>query len=192
MANHRAAAEVLLFWFGEGEAYGKRDKRWFVKDQAFDKLIRDRFLGLYEALAAGSCRDWLQRPDSCLARVLVLDQFPRNMFRGTPRAFATDAAALDAARHGLAQGFDRAMLPVERMFLYLPFEHSESLADQIEACRLMEPLRAFAETADAYDYALRHRDIIERFGRFSHRNSILGRASTPEEIEFLKQPGSGF
>ena len=192
MANHRGAAEVLLFWFGEGEAHGKRHKRWFEKNPAFDSSIRERFLGLYEALAAGGGRDWLERADSCLARILVLDQFPRNMFRGTPRAFATDAPALEAARHAVASGFDAGMLPVERMFAYLPFEHSESLADQVEACRLMEPLRAFAETSDAYDYALRHRAIIERFGRFCHRNAILGRPSTPEEIEFLKEPGSGF
>jgi uncharacterized protein (DUF924 family) len=192
MTNHPGPAEVLFFWFGEGEAYGKRHRRWFAKDAAFDAAIRERFLALYEEFAAGRRRDWLEDAAACLARIVVLDQFPRNMFRGTPRAFAADALALEAARHALAHGHDRGMLPVERMFAYLPFEHSEALADQIEACSLMQPLLAFAETADAYDYAVRHREIIERFGRFCHRNAVLGRPSTAEEAEFLRQPGSGF
>ena len=122
----------------------------------------------------------------------MLDQFPRNMFRGSARAFATDSLALEAARHTLARGYDRGMLPVERMFAYLPFEHSEALEDQLRACQLTAPLAAFPETDDVYRYALRHRDIVQRFGRFPHRNAILGRASTPEETAFLREPGSGF
>ena len=179
------ASEVLRFWFGEGADYGVVHKRWFEKNPAFDVEVRDRFLGVYESQLVG--RDWRAQPHPCLARIIVLDQFPRNMFRGTPQAFATDALALAAARHALAAGYDRDWLRVEKIFAYLPFEHSEALADQQRACELMRPLGE-----EQYDYALRHKAIIERFGRFPHRNAILGRASTPEEVEFLKQPGSGF
>ena len=182
--------EVLQFWFGEPR--GPRQKRWFEKDPAFDAEIRSRFLQLYEALARSEQGNWLEGATHCLARVVVLDQFPRNMFRGTARAFATDPLALQAARHALGRGYDRGLLPVERLFLYLPFEHSESLEDQELACELCRPLAAFPETDDAYRYAVAHRDIIARFGRFPHRNAILGRPSTGEELEFLEQPGSGF
>ena len=175
--------EVLEFWFG-GQP-GAPQKRWFDKNAAFDAEVRERFLPLHEQLAAGA--QWLEAADPCLARIVVLDQFPRNMFRGTARAFATDAAALAAARHAVAAGYDLGMLPVERQFIYLPFEHSEALADQERACELMRPLGE-----EAYDWALRHKRIIERFGRFPHRNAILGRPSTAEEIEFLRQPGSSF
>lgn len=179
------ANEVLQFWFGEGAERGKAHKRWFEKNPAFDAEVRERFLPLYETLAGNE--EWLARADECLARIIVLDQFPRNMFRGSARAFATDAQALAAARHAVDRGFDGELLPVEKQFVYLPFEHSESLADQERACELMRPLGE-----ELYDWALRHKRIIERFGRFPHRNAILGRESTPEEIEFLKQPGSGF
>jgi uncharacterized protein (DUF924 family) len=182
--------EVLEFWFGEPR--GARRRQWFEKDPAFDAQIRARFLPLHEALALGDPAYWLDDAQRCLARIVVLDQFPRNMFRGSPRAFATDPLALQAAHHALAQGYDRRLLPVERMFVYLPFEHSEALAHQERACELCQPLAAFAETHDIYRYALAHRDIIARFGRFPHRNAILGRASTPEELEFLTQPGSSF
>jgi len=182
--------EVLAFWFGTGADYGKRHKRWFGKDAAFDAGIARRFLALHEELGAN--HEWLDRPRACLARILVLDQFPRNMFRGTTRAFASDALALEAARHAVASGYDHQLLPVERLFVYLPFEHSERLEDQERACELCAPLAAFAETDDVLRYAVAHRDIIRRFGRFPHRNAILGRASTPAELEFLSQPGSGF
>ena len=190
MNDYRTADEVLRFWFGDPP--GTRLKRWFEKDEAFDTQIRARFLPLYEALAAGEHRKWLDAAKPCLARIVVLDQFPRNMFRGTARAFATDALALQAARRVLARGYDAGMLPVEKLFAYLPFEHSESLEDQLLACALTLPLQAFSETADAYPYAVAHRDIIQRFGRFPHRNAALGRESTPEETAFLKQPGSSF
>ena len=192
MDDQAAAAEVLLFWFGPREVRGRRDKRWFEKDEAFDRECCVRFLALHEHAAAGRLSAWTEQPAPCLALILLIDQFPRNMFRGTARAFATDAAALDAARHAVAEGFDRGMLPVERLFVYLPFEHSESLAEQERACELTKPLRAFPETADAYAYAVAHRDIVARFGRFPHRNALLGRESTAEEIEFLKGPGSSF
>ena len=179
------APEVLEFWFGEGPERGKSHKRWFSKDPRFDADVRARFASLHDRLSTN--RDWLGQPRDCLARIIVLDQFPRNMFRGTARAFATDALALEAARLAVERGWDRGMLAVEQLFVYLPFEHSEALADQDRACELMKDF-----DAEQRVYAERHRDIIRRFGRFPHRNEILGRASTPEEIEFLKQPGSGF
>jgi uncharacterized protein (DUF924 family) len=189
MANYRAQ-DVLDFWFGTGADYGKRHKRWFEKDAAVDALITQRFLGLYEDLAQST--DWLDSAAPCLARIIVLDQFPRQIFRGKPRAFGSDPQALQAARLALERGYDRGRLPVERLFFYMPFEHSEVLADQELACELTAPLAAFRETDDVLRYAIAHRAIIRRFGRFPHRNAILGRPSTPEEIEFLKQPGSSF
>ncbi len=192
MSHQPQAAEVLLFWFGGPGERGKAQKRWFEKSDAFDRQTRERFLELYEAAAAGHLVRWQEQPHDCLALIVLLDQFPRNMFRGTPRAFAADALALEAARHALAQGHDKVLLPVERLFTYLPFEHSETLEDQERACELMQPLEAFRETEGVYRYAVAHRDIIRRFGRFPHRNAILGRPSTPEELAFLKQPGSSF
>jgi uncharacterized protein (DUF924 family) len=192
MRDQPSAGEVLLFWFGPPAERGKPQERWFVKSAAFDREIRDRFLWLHEEAAAGRRSSWKENAAGCLALILLLDQFPRNMFRGTPRGFATDPLALEMARHAVAQAFDRAMLPVERMFVYLPFEHSEALADQVMACELSKPLDAYPETVDAYRYAVLHRDIIERFGRFPHRNALLGRPSTPEELEFLRRPGSSF
>ena len=189
MVNHRAD-DVLAFWFGSGADYGKRHKRWFEKDPAFDAEITQRFLHLYEALARSP--GWLDDARACLGRIVVLDQFPRQMFRGKPRAFATDALALQAARLTVERGYDRGLLPVERMFVYLPFEHSEALEDQERACALTKPLAAFPETDDVHRYALAHREVIRRFGRFPHRNAILGRTSTPQELDFLKQPGSSF
>jgi uncharacterized protein (DUF924 family) len=192
MTDQSSAADVLLFWFGGPADRGKTHKRWFVKDEAFDREVRERFLALYEEAAAGKLADLKENAADCLALIVVLDQFPRNMFRGTRRAFATDALALEAARHAVAHGFDRGLLPVERLFVYLPFEHSEVLADQDRSCELTRALDTYPETNDVYRYALLHRDIIVRFGRFPHRNAILGRASTPEELEFLKGPGSSF
>jgi uncharacterized protein (DUF924 family) len=187
-AKDPRAASILAFWFGNGD----RDKRWFEKNSAFDEEVRRRFLALHAEGAAGNLALWKDDPADCLALIVLLDQFPRNMFRGTPRAFATDARALDAARHAVAHGHDRAMRPSERMFIYLPYEHAESLDEQRRACELTEPLVKFPETDDVYRYAIAHRDIIQRFGRFPHRNAILGRESTPEEIEFLRGPGSSF
>jgi uncharacterized protein (DUF924 family) len=192
MKHKSTAAEVLAFWFGPPGERGKRQKRWFEKSDAFDREVRERFLPFYEEAATGKLAHLKESAEDCLALIVLLDQFPRNMFRGTPRAFATDAMALEMARHAVARGFDRALLPVERLFVYLPFEHSESLEDQERSCELTRPLDAYPETNDVYRYALLHRDIIRRFGRFPHRNAILGRTSTPEEIEFLKGPGSSF
>lgn len=188
----QAPQEVLAFWFGDGDEHGRYRRAWFVKDTAFDEAIRSRFLGLHEQALQGSLARWLEAPASTLALVIVLDQFSRNLFRNSPRAFAGDATALAAARRALDRGDDRSMLPVERLFLYLPFEHSESPDDQRRSCELMRTLSGLPDLGDVYEFALRHREIIERFGRFPHRNAALGRESTPEEVEFLKTPGSGF
>jgi uncharacterized protein (DUF924 family) len=184
MRNYPAQA-VLDFWFGRGAGRGKTHKRWFEKNQAFDAEIRSRFLTTYEEQLREE--SWLAEPSSCLARIVVLDQFPRNMFRGTARAFEADPLALAAARHAIERGYDGDWLRVEKIFAYLPFEHSEVFADQARACDLVRPLGE-----EQYDYALRHKAIIERFGRFPHRNALLGRTSTPAELEFLKEPGSSF
>jgi uncharacterized protein (DUF924 family) len=184
------APRVLAFWFGSGAEYGIPHKRWFEKNAAFDARVRRRFSTLPQRLAASGA--WLGSARDCLARIIVLDQFPRHLYRGRARAFAYDPLALAAARRLVDKGWDRRLLPVERMFAYLPFEHSESLADQERAVRLCEPLNAFAQTPDTHRYAILHRDIVHRFGRFPHRNAALGRPSTREEIEFLKRPGSGF
>jgi uncharacterized protein (DUF924 family) len=170
---------VLDFWFQ------RERKAWFAKDAGFDAEIRSRFLPLYELAAGGGLAEWREEPRSCLALVIVLDQFPRNMFRGTARAFAADAAALEAARTLVDRGWDKSLSPDERTFAYLPFEHSEDLRDQERSLRLFEG-------NENLEWARRHYEVIRRFGRFPHRNAALGRASTPEEIEFLKQPGSGF
>ena len=176
-----SADAVLEFWFDE------HARDWFVKNPAFDEQIRARFLALHEAAAAGNLAHWADDPRSCLALVIVLDQFPRNMFRGEARAFATDAPARAAARVILERGWDMAMTRAERLFAYLPFEHSESLEDQILSCELMKEF-----DAQQREYAERHREIIERFGRFPHRNAVLGRENTAAETEFLKLPGSRF
>lgn len=187
-AKDPRAQGVLRFWFRDPE----RRKEWFAKDPAFDAEIRARFLQLHEEAVSGALGFWKEQPGDCLALVIALDQFPRNMFRGTARAFAADAPAREAAAHALAQGWDRAMLPVERLFLYLPFEHSESLADQERALALMRDLARYPETADALRWAEKHHAVIAHFGRFPHRNAALGRPGTPAEIEFLRQPGSSF
>ncbi|MBW4492012.1 MAG: DUF924 domain-containing protein [Oscillatoria princeps RMCB-10] len=186
--------EILGFWFGQpGEAgYGKPRKVWFVKDPAFDQEVRLRFLADYELAAAGKLEDLQSTPAGCLALVILLDQFPRNMFRGQPQAFATDSQALFVAQHAVDRGFDKQMLPVQRWFIYLPFEHSENLEHQRRSVELFRQLSDDPDSADTIDYAVRHLEIIERFGRFPHRNKILGRETTPEEAEFLKQPGSSF
>jgi uncharacterized protein (DUF924 family) len=192
MTHQSTSAEVLLFWFGPPSERGKAHKHWFVKSEAFDLEVRERFLAVYEDAAAGKLAHLKESAADCLALIVLLDQFPRNMFRGAARAFATDPLALEIARRAVARGFDRSLLPMERLFVYPPFEHSENLADQERACDLTQPLDLVAPELKAYSYALAHRDIIRRFGRFPHRNAILGRASTPEELEFLKGPGSSF
>ena len=181
---------VLGFWFGEPRGTSRAE--WFRKDAAFDAVIRERFGALHAAAARCEREAWRANAESMLALVIVLDQFSRNLHRNDARAFAQDDHARECAAQALARGDDRGMLPVERQFLYLPFEHSEDLADQDKACELMRSLEAFEETRGLWEWAVKHRDVIARFGRFPHRNAALGRASTPEEAAFLEQPGSGF
>ena len=185
-----AAEEVLAFWFGAQP--GQARMEWFRKDAAFDATIRERFGVLHESAARHELDSWRDSARPMLALVVVLDQFSRNLYRNDPRGFAQDAYALECAKQAIGRGDDAAMLPVERQFLYLPFEHSESLAEQERGVELMRGLDAFEATRGVSEWAVRHRDIIARFGRFPHRNACLGRASTPGEVEFLKLPGSGF
>ena len=188
------AKRILDFWFGSREqvSYGKPRQIWFIKKNEFDREVQLRFFNDYEQAAAGELDSWKSTPLSCLALILLLDQFPRNMFRGTARAFATDWQALSAAQYAIAQGYDRELLSVQRWFVYCPFEHSENLEDQNRSVALFQQLSDDPDSADAINYAIRHREVIVRFGRFPHRNEILERVSTPEELEFLQQPGSSF
>ena len=188
------ADEILEFWFGKPDDadYGKSRKVWFTKNPEFDDEVRSRFLNVHNQAAAGELDDWKTTPQGCLALIILLDQFPRNMFRGQPQAFATDSQALAYARHAVTQGFDKELPKLQRWFVYLPFEHSENLAAQRQCVELCEQMDDDLDTREAIDYAYRHLRVIERFGRFPHRNQILGRETTPEEAEFLKQPGSSF
>ena len=186
--------EILDFWFGrEGEeGHGAFREAWFTKDPEFDREVRDRFEGAYEEAAAGNLEHWKDEARSCLALIILLDQFPRNMFRGDPKTYATDDKAREAARHAVEQAYDRELLPYGRLFLYLPFEHSEDLEDQRFSVELFRGLAAEMGSEDLLGYAVRHLEIVEQFGRFPHRNEILGRATTPEEAEFLREPDSSF
>jgi uncharacterized protein (DUF924 family) len=189
------APAVLDFWFrpdADGKWRTTERAGWFRKDDAFDATIRDRFGELIARALAGGLGEWCTAPPGALARVLVLDQFTRNAFRGTPQAFAGDARALATARAALDQGFDAVLAPVERWFLYMPFEHAEDLGDQARAVALFTALAEQTGLDGPLDWAKRHEAVIRRFGRFPHRNAILGRASTPEEEAFLRTPGSSF
>lgn len=173
--------EVLRFWFQE-----TRPQAWFTRDEAVDTEIRKRFGALHSSLTEKVPATVTATPLGALATVVVLDQFSRNLYRNSPRAFAADPTALAIAQEAIAAGFDRELDMHQRMFLYMPFQHSEDRAVQ---ARSVELFGALGE-ATALDYARQHRDVIERFGRFPHRNRILGRESTPEELEFLKKhPG---
>jgi uncharacterized protein (DUF924 family) len=171
--------DVLTFWRAAGE------QKWFAKNDAFDAEIKSRFLPTYEAAANGALADWEATPEGALALTIVLDQFPRNMFRRDARAFAADAAARAIADRALARGFDRRVPDRERLFFYLPFEHSEAMADQERCCALVKALG----NADLLHWAELHADIIRRFGRFPHRNAVLGRATTPAEKAYLDSDG---
>ncbi len=188
------AQTVLEFWFGspESESYGKPRKEWFLKNPEFDEAVRSRFLSLYQEGATGNLNSWKHSPETCLALILLLDQFPRNIFRGDPRMFQTDKQALAIAKYALKNDYDRQLLNVQRWFIYLPFEHSEDLEMQYRAVSLFYRLKDDPDSTSTIDYAERHLKIIEKFGRFPHRNAILGRETTPEEIAFLKQPRASF
>ncbi len=195
MSGTLRAREVLDFWFGApGSAeYGRARKMWFKKDAAFDALLRERFGALLDAACAGELDAWCATPEGALALVIVLDQFSRNCHRGTPRAFAADDKALAVARAMVASGDDLRLPTVEhRAFAYLPFEHAETAEAQRESLRLFGELAKDPQAKGYYDYAVRHADVIARFGRFPHRNAQLGRESTQAEAAFLRQPGSRF
>ena len=193
---------VLDFWFGPSgsaaEIAGRQRKLWFGKSSANDQAVIDRFAGTLVAATAGQLDHWADTPRSRLALVIVLDQFPHHIHRDQPQAFATDPQALALSLKALAANEDQQLTPIERVFLYLPLEHAESIAMQERAVALYEKLAHEAATDeralfdDFLNYARQHRDVVARFGRFPHRNAILGRPSSTDELEFLKQPGSRF
>ena len=175
--------DVLHFWFDELEP-----KQWWVKDDALDRLIVERFSKLHARASCCELYTWRSDARGRLAEIIVLDQFSRNMFRGSPLAFASDALALVLAQEAISTGADSDLSSIERNFLYMPFMHSESLEIHAVALKLFEANGLQGNL----DYEIKHKEIIERFGRYPHRNEIFGRESTAEEIEFLQQPGSGF
>jgi uncharacterized protein (DUF924 family) len=184
------ARAVLDFWFGPDD---RQRAEWFRKDPDFDTHIRTRFGPLIDQALAGLLDAWAAAPESALARIVVLDQFTRNAFRDTPRAFAGDALALQAARELVTRGFDRHLPARWRGFAYLPFEHAEDLQAQGESLRLFAALAdERPDLADLLTWARKHQEIVVRFGRYPHRNAILGRPSTDEERAFLAEPGSSF
>ncbi|MGH8727176.1 MAG: DUF924 family protein [Burkholderiales bacterium] len=194
--------EILDFWFGDFSVpdYPPRERSqlWFGKSESDDRLIRERFSATLERAARGEYDGWKSDPRGRLALILVFDQFPRNIYRDTPRAFAFDPKAQALATEGIEQGSDTALNPFDRVFFYLPLEHAEDPQLQRKSVeryrRLIEeaPPELLAKLSGYLDYAVRHAQVIERFGRFPHRNRILGRVSTPQETEYLKEPGSSF
>ena len=199
---HENAESVLAFWFGGGEDDAEiadaQSSLWWDKHPAVDDEIRKRFAVLRTQAVSGALQAWAETPRGCLALIILVDQFSRNLFRDDPRAFADDARARGWCLDGIARGHDRHLRIIERVFFYLPLEHSERIDDQEHAVKLFVALRDTAAPAhrkrlgNFADYAQRHRDIVARFGRFPHRNEVLGRQSTDEEQAFLEQPGSSF
>ncbi|MFJ5257590.1 DUF924 family protein [Pseudomonas sp. NPDC088414] len=193
---------LLDWWFGHAESPDEisadKGKLWFGKKDSQDLEARERFGVFVDQALAGELTDWTQRPEGWLAVVLLLDQLPRMIFRDTPKAFSGDLRAQKLVAQGIAADFDRQLKPIQRVFIYLVFEHCENLAVQNEAVsRFIDLLAEQPESeravfADNLDYAERHRKVIARFGRFPHRNAVLGRESTAEELAFLKEPGSRF
>lgn len=177
------AEQVLKFWFDELQPVD-----WYKKNQTLDDDIKERFLALYQQLAGRSPETLYGPVRQVLAAVIVLDQLPRNMFRADPKSFASDGTALALAERAIVQGIDRELGPAERTFLYMPYQHSEDQAVQARSIEIFTDLG----NDNTLDFARRHQAIIDRFGRFPHRNEVLGRVSTPEETEFLNQPGSSF
>lgn len=174
------AKDVIKFWFEETSP-----KQWFTKDKDFDEEIRSRFLDTFHKAVGGETKQWRETPEGRLAEIIVLDQFPRNMFRDTPQAFAHDERALSLAKEAVRVGDDEKLPKEKRHFLYMPFMHSESKEVHKEAEKLFKTIGGEAE-----EYEAKHKDIVDQFGRYPHRNKVLGRESTPEEVEFLKDnPG---
>jgi uncharacterized protein (DUF924 family) len=194
MYSEKQPQAILDFWFGnsDSETYGKPQQNWFIKNKNFDNQIRNNFLTHYEEALNNNLNHWQENALGCLALIIILDQFPRNMFRDTPQAFATDNLALNIAKSAIKNEFDQQLLPVFRWFIYLPFEHSENIEDQNLSVKLFSTLKDDPDSKSTIEYAIAHQKIIERFGRFPHRNSILARESTPEELQFLSQPRSSF
>lgn len=194
MLTARQVDDILGFWFGGGDDEMLSTPRlsWFKKDETFDGIIRERFGALWQSLASG----WLPfaAPDarSGLAWLIVADQFSRNLHRGSALAFSCDEQARRACRLMLERGLDQALPPLARVFVYLPLEHSENLDDQERSVSLFAALAGEPQCASYLDYAVKHRDVIRRFGRFPHRNAALGRVDTAEEARYLSEPGSGF
>ncbi|MDO5692406.1 MAG: DUF924 family protein [Pseudomonadota bacterium] len=195
-------ADVLRFWLGahpiEAAAMQRVQSQWFQKNEAFDAELRARFGPTIAAARAGALDAWTQDADGRLALLIVLDQFTRNAFRGQPGSFAADAQALRIALEGLERGHDQAVPPMARIFCYLPLEHAEDAAMQARSVALFQALRDAPDAEPktffdvTLDFARKHQDVIERFGRFPHRNAILGRESTAVERDYLAQPGAGF
>ena len=185
---------ILAFWFGMSDdpGYEFRREYWFTKDDSFDAEIRNRFLRNYEQATGGEFDDWRNSARGCLALILLFDQFPRNMFRESPRAFATDPQALALACHAVRNNFDKSVPPVHRTFFYLPFEHSENLDDQRRSVDLYRHCDPYPGSERSLNYAIRHFMVIKSFGRFPHRNKVLGRKSTTREITFLETHEKGF
>lgn len=179
----KTARNILDFWFDESV-----EPMWFKKDAAFDRQVEENFLDTYELAARGGLANWKDRPKETLALIILLDQFPRNMFRNSSRAFATDKLAVELTKYAISRNFDADLSIKERIFLYMPLMHSERLEDQEKAIEVYTQLGK----EDNLEYALKHKEIIDRFGRFPHRNKILGRESTAAEKLFLSQPGSSF
>lgn len=177
--------ELLHFWFGE-----TKPAQWFQVNPDFDSLVRERFLATYRMAADGLCNAWAVDADGTLALCILLDQIPRNMFRGYKDAFATDPQARRLAVQAIVRGYDQILPPVRRRFIYLPLEHSEDMDDQEKSVALFAAMKDDDPTG--YEYALHHRDIIARFGRFPHRNAALARDSTAEEIAYLSGANAGF
>ncbi|ONG46517.1 hypothetical protein BKE38_25320 [Pseudoroseomonas deserti] len=188
------AQAILDFWFQDDVTLPRA--AWFQRDDAFDDAIRQNFGALVAPARDGALDGWAATPDGALALLILLDQFPRNLFRGSPEAFASDPHAREIARGAvLRDRHDMALHPNQRAFLYLPFEHSEALADQALCVALFEGLRDFPPQrapGAGIDYAWRHWQVIRRFGRFPHRNAVLGRTNTADEKTYLAQPGAGF
>ena len=175
--------DVIAFWREAGP------RKWFAKDDAFDGSIRERFEALHMRASRGELADWAETAEGALALLILLDQFPRNLYRGSAHAFATDPLAYSVARRAIERGFDRESPAEFRPFFYLPFEHSERLEDQDRSIELCAALRDEAGDKSTYDWAVIHRDIIRRFGRFPHRNKCLGRITTADEQAFLDEGG---
>lgn len=173
--------DILNFWF-----FKENSTKWFIKSKDFDNLIIEKFSNTYIKAAKGDLDAWKETPEGMLALIIIFDQLPRNMFRGNAQSFATDAKALSLAKEAIAKGFDKKLTVEQQRFIYMPFMHSENLKDQNKSVEL------FAKAEMSYNYAVRHREIIQKFGRFPHRNDLLRRSSTKEEINFLKTPNSPF